>query len=85
MLFKYSGKYVNIYFDMKITFPGLMAWKQDAIQHSWDHLSSDAFPPFALLWQVLSRVRLSIGLSLVLVALLWPQKEWFTNLVPVGR
>ena len=60
--------------------PDPMAWKQEAFQHPWDHLST-SFPPFALLRQVLSRVRLSAGLSLVLVAPLWPQKEWFTDLL----
>ena len=47
-----------------------MAWKQDAFQHPWDHLSAYAFSPFALLKQVLSKVVLSTGLSLVLMALL---------------
>ena len=43
--------------------------------------SAYAFLPFALLKQALSRVLLSTGLSLVLVASLWPQKEWFTDLL----
>ena len=57
------------------------AWKQDMFQHPWDHLSAYAFPPFALLRQVLLTVLLSIGLSLVLVALLWPHKGWFADLL----
>ena len=39
------------------------------------------FPPFALLRQVLSRVLLLTGLSLVLVVLLWPCKDWFPDLL----
>ena len=52
-----------------------MAWKQDTFQHPWDNIHSYAFPPFALLHQVLSRARLSRLLSLLLIAPLWPQKE----------
>ena len=55
--------------------------KQDASQHPWDHLSTYAFPLFTLLRQVLSRVLTSTGLSLAPVALLWPQNEWFTDLL----
>ena len=51
-----------------------MAWRHDAFQHPWDYLSAYAFPPFALLRQVLSRVLLSMLLSLILVVLFGPQK-----------
>ena len=57
------------------------AWKQDAFQHPWDGLSSNLFPHFAILRQVLSRVMLLIDLFLVLVAPLWYQKEWFVDLL----
>ena len=57
-----------------------MAWKNDAFQHPWDHLSTHAFSPFALLRKVLFKVLTSAGILLILVALLWPQ-EWFTNLL----
>ena len=60
--------------------PDPMAWKQCTFQRPWDHLSAYALPRFALLRQVLSRV-LSTGLSLVPVALLWPQKVWVTDLL----
>ena len=36
---------------------------------------------FAVLRQVLSRVPLSTGLALVMVAPLWPQKEWFADIL----
>ena len=45
-----------------------LAWKQDALHLPCDHLLAYAFPLFALLSQVLSRVPESEGLSLVLVA-----------------
>ena len=64
--------------------PNPLAWKQDAFQHPWDHLSTYAFLPFALLRQVLSRVLALTGLSLVLVALLWLQEEWFAD-IPSSR
>ena len=50
--------------------PDPMAWKEGAFQHSWDDLSVYAFPPFALLRQVLLRVLISRNLSAILVALL---------------
>ena len=45
--------------------PDLMAWKQDAFQHPWDHLSAYAFLPFARLRPVLLRVLLLTGFSLI--------------------
>ena len=53
-----------------------MSWEQDAFQQSQFLRVS----LFALLRQVLLRVMLSTNLSLVLVAPLWPQKEWFADL-----
>ena len=38
-------------------------------------------PPFALLCQVILRVMELEGLKLLLVAPLWPQKEWFADLL----
>ena len=58
-----------------------MVWKEDAFQHPWNDVSAYTFPPFILLRQVLSRVMLLTNLSLVLVAHLLPQKEWFTDLL----
>ena len=61
--------------------PDPLAWKQDALHMLWDHLFAYAFLPFALLHQVLSWVLASEGLSLVLITPLWPQKEWFADLL----
>ena len=61
--------------------PDPMAWKEDDFQHSWDDLSVYAFPPFTLLRQILLSVLISWKLSIILVAPLWPQKEWFANII----
>ena len=66
--------------------PDPMTWKQDVLQHPWDHLSAYAFPPFSLLRQVLSRVLLSTGLLLVLVVpFVAREREVRRPLVPVGQ
>ena len=56
----------------------------------WGHLSTFLgrshclhIPPFTLLRQVLSRVMALANLSSILVAPLWPQKEWFADLLAV--
>ena len=57
-----------------------MAWKENAFQHSWDHLHTNTLPPFALICQVLNRVLISSGFRMTLVALYWPQQEWYSDL-----
>ena len=47
----------------------------------WDNLIVYAFPPFSPLRQILSRELLSMNISLIVVAPLWPQKEWFADLL----
>ena len=54
--------------------PDLMFWKQDTFQHPLDDLHTYNSPPFTLLCQVLSHIRLMRRLSLLLIVLLWPQK-----------
>ena len=61
--------------------PDPLAWKQDALHLPWNHLMAYAFPPFALLHQVISQVMESEGLRSLVVAPLWPQKEWFADLL----
>ena len=58
-----------------------MTWKQEAFQHSLDHLLAYALPLLVIHRQVLSRVLLSSGLLLILVAPLWLQNEWFADLL----
>ena len=58
-----------------------MAVGTDAMLQSWDHLLGYAFPPFAMIPQVLRKLRESSGAVATLVALFWPQKEWFPDLL----
>ena len=58
-----------------------MAAGTDAMLQSWDSQQADAFPPFAMISQVLAKVRASQGLELTLIAPLWPQRPWFPELL----
>ena len=53
--------------------PDPQAVFEDAFRHPWDDLDLYAFPPFALVGRVIARVQL--------VAPLWPEKEWFADLL----
>ena len=54
---------------------------EDAFRHPWANLDLYAFPPFPLVGRVVARVRETPNLSTTLVAPLWPEKEWFTDLL----
>ena len=56
------------------------AWAVDAMLVSWDGLLAYAYPPFALLNQVLAKLRSSRGARLVLIAPFWPRQPWFLQL-----
>ena len=58
-----------------------MAAGTNAMLQSWDSLQAYAFPPFAMIGQVLAKVRASQGLELTLIAPLWPQHPWFPELL----
>ena len=53
----------------------------DSMLHSWNHLQAYAFPPFALIRPVLNKIRQTVSAEFTLVAPLWPQKEWFPDLL----
>ena len=53
----------------------------DSLLQSWDNLQAYAFPPFTLIRKVINKVRLSTNLQVTLIAPLWPQKEWFPDLL----
>ena len=53
-----------------------MAAGTDAILQSWDYLQGYAFPPFAMLLQVLRKLRESKQAVITLIAPFWPQREW---------
>ena len=61
--------------------PDPQAIFQDAFRHPWDDLDLYAFPPFPLVGRVIARVRESLPVAMTLVAPLWPEKEWFADLL----
>ena len=61
--------------------PDPQAVFEDAFRHPWDDLDLYAFPPFPLIGRVVARVRESSHLAMTLVAPLWPEKEWFADLL----
>ena len=61
--------------------PDPQAVFEDAFRHPWDDLDLYAFPPFALVGRVIARVQQSSCVAMTLVAPLWPEKEWFADLL----
>ena len=61
--------------------PDPQAVFEDAFRHPWDDLDLYAFPPFALVGRVIARVQQSSRVAMTLVAPLWPEKEWFADLL----
>ena len=61
--------------------PDPQAVFEDAFRHPWDDLDLYAFPPFPLVGRVIARVRESSRVVMTLVAPLWPEKEWFADLL----
>ena len=61
--------------------PDPQAVFEDAFRHPWDDLDLYAFPPFPLVGRVVARVRESSRVAMALVAPLWPEKEWFADLL----
>ena len=58
-----------------------MAAGTDAMLQSWDSLQAYAFPLFAMISQVLAKVKASQNLELTLIAPFWPQPLWFPELL----
>ena len=61
--------------------PDPQAAFEDAFRHTWDDLNLYALPPFTLIGWVVACVRESSCLAMTLVAPLWPEKEWFADLL----
>ena len=61
--------------------PGSPGRLQGCVSPPWDDLDLYAFPPFPLVGQVIARVRESSLVAMTLVAPLWPEKEWFADLL----
>ena len=60
--------------------PDPQAVFEDAFRHPWDDLDLYAFPPLTV-GRVIARVRESSRFAMTLVAPLWPEKEWFADLL----
>ena len=61
--------------------PDPQAVFEDAFRHPWDDLDLYAFPPFPLVGRVIASVQESSRVAMTLVAPLWPEKEWFADLL----
>ena len=61
--------------------PDPQAVFEEAFRHLWDDLDLYAFPPFPLVGRVIARVRESSRVAMTLAAPLWPEKEWFADLL----
>ena len=53
----------------------------DAFLFFWDHMELYAFPPFLVIRHLFSKLWTSWGMSVILIALFWPSKEWFSDLL----
>ena len=56
-----------------------------ALLQPWNHLQAYAFPPFRLVRQVINKFLESTNCEITLVALWWPQQEWFPELQRLVR
>ena len=61
--------------------PDPQAVFEDAFRRPWDDLDLYSFPPFPLVGRVIARVRESSQVAMTLVSPLWPEKEWFADLL----
>ena len=58
-----------------------MAVGTDAFLQSWDYLDMYAYPPINIIRRVLNKLMQSEKARMTLIAPLWPQKEWFPDLL----
>ena len=56
------------------------AWQIDAFAVPWTGIRAYAFPPFALIPQVLRKIRQDRA-SVVLIAPWWPRRSWFLDMI----
>ena len=61
--------------------PDPQAVFEDAFRHPWDSLHVYVFLPFPLVGRVVAWVRETPNFSMTLVTPLWPEKEWFADLL----
>ena len=53
----------------------------DALLQDWSNLDLYAFPPFAIIREVINKFRNTQNSWMTLVAPWWPQREWFPDLI----
>ena len=71
----------SLYF---LPFHNPQALGMDILLHSWDGLLVYALPPWALIPQVLRKLRASSRILTTLVAPHWPQRSWFPELLDLA-
>lgn len=62
-------------------FPDPMAIATDAFLFNWNQKELYAFPPMAIIRQVINKLQTSQDTYLTLIAPFWPRKEWFPDLL----
>ena len=53
----------------------------DALLQNWNEWQAYAFPPWSLIPAVLKKLQSSSGVLLTIIALYWPQRPWFPELL----
>ena len=76
-----ASRHCFLYFSL---FRDPQALGTDVLLHSWDRLQVYAFPPWALIPQVLHKLRLSSGVLMTQIAPYWPQRPWFPDLLDLA-
>jgi ribonuclease HI len=61
-------------------FPSQQAFHQDALAISWDQMFAYAFPPLAILNQVLRKIARD-KVTVILIAPVWTRREWYPLLL----
>jgi hypothetical protein len=73
---RYNAKLITFMSPM----PDPLAYEVDALSHSWDGMWAYAYPPPAILSQVLGKVQVD-NVKLLLIAPNWPAQRWFPQLL----
>ena len=56
----------------------------DALSISWEGMNAYAYPPHQIMTQVLTKVRETKSLSLILIAPMWPKQLWYPLLLQLA-
>ena len=74
----YLSHQCSIYFS---PFHDPNALATDALLPNWNGWQAYAFPPWSLIPAVLKKLRSSSGVLLTIIALYWPRRPWFPDLL----